>query len=59
MSLTLIVIIVIAAVVIIYLGLYFSYNNRDINLRKEADAQRQKIESTYDKMWKTLSKRLK
>lgn len=55
---TLIVIIVIAAVVvIIYFGLYFSYNNREINLRKEAEAQRQKIESTYDKMWKIIKQK--
>lgn len=34
--------------------MYFVYNNREVALRKEADAQRGKIESVYDTMWKVL-----
>ncbi len=34
--------------------MYFSYNNREISLRKEAEAQKGKIESVYDTMWKVL-----
>ena len=34
--------------------MYFHYNNREIALRKEAEAQQGKIESVYDTMWKTL-----
>ncbi|MEE1099637.1 MAG: hypothetical protein UHY58_06915 [Alistipes sp.] len=35
-------------------SMYFYYNNREVSLRKEADAQRGKIESVYDTMWKVL-----
>jgi hypothetical protein len=34
--------------------LYFVYNNREVALRKEAEAQLGKIESVYDTMWKVL-----
>ena len=54
MSATLIAIIVIAVVVITLVGMYISYNNKEIALRKEAEAQRGKIESVHDKMWKTI-----
>lgn len=40
--------------IIALIATYFSYNNREIALRKEAEAQRGKIESVYDTMWKTL-----
>lgn len=58
MSTTMIAIIaVLALVIIIYFALYFTYNNREINLRKEAEAQLQKIESTHDKMWKVIKQK--
>ena len=38
-------------------GMYFSYNNREVNLREQCEAQRGKIESTYDKMWKIISQK--
>ena len=57
MSATLIAIIVIAVVVITLVGMYISYNNKEIALRKEAEAQRGKIESVHDKMWKTIQQK--
>ena len=47
----LIAIVLVLAVLVIY---YFSVNNREVALRKEADAQRGKIETVHDTMWKTL-----
>lgn len=37
------------------IGSYFSYNNTEVALRQEADAQVKKIETTHDAMWKILS----
>jgi hypothetical protein len=34
--------------------MYFTFNNKEVALRKEAEAQRGKIESVYDTMWKVL-----
>lgn len=50
----LIALIVIGVLILIVVVMYFVYNNREVALRKEADAQRGKIESVYDTMWKTL-----
>lgn len=50
----LIALIVVGVIVIALVVMYFAYNNREVALRKEADAQRGKIESVYDTMWKTL-----
>ena len=36
---------------------YFSYNNREITLRTQAEAQRGKIEGVYDKMWKVIQQK--
>lgn len=47
-------IIIVAIVVISLISMYFSYNNREVALRKEAEAQRGKIETVHDTMWKTL-----
>ncbi len=57
MSATLIAIIVAAVVIIILVGMYISYNNKEIALRKEAEAQRGKVESVHDKMWKTIQQK--
>ncbi len=38
---------------------YVNYNNREVALRAEADAQRSKIEGVHDKMWKTLQQKAK
>jgi len=48
----------IAAVIgITWISMYFSYNNKEIALRKEASAQEKKIEVVYDKMWKVISQK--
>ena len=36
---------------------YFSYNNREISLRQQAEAQRGKIEGVHDKMWKIIQQK--
>lgn len=36
---------------------YFSYNNDEVALRTEAEAQRGKIEGTHDKMWKIIQQK--
>lgn len=36
---------------------YVNYNNREVSLRAESDAQRAKIEGVHDKMWKTLQQK--
>ena len=41
-------------VLLLLIIMYFSYNNREIALRKEAEAQKGKIETVHDTMWKTL-----
>ena len=47
-------IIICGAVVILLIAMYFTFNNKEVALRKEAEAQRGKIESVYDTMWKVL-----
>ena len=42
---------------IIATSMYFSYNNEEISLRKEAIAQKGKVEGVYDKMWKILQQK--
>lgn len=37
------------------LSMYFSYNNEEVALRKQAEAQRGKVEGVFDTMWKTIS----
>lgn len=37
------------------MGMYFSYNNQEFALRKQAEAQRGKVEGTFDAMWKIIS----
>jgi Tfp pilus assembly protein PilW len=49
-----ITLIVSAVVLVTLISMYFAYNNREVSLRKEAEAQKGKIESVYDTMWKTL-----
>lgn len=50
----LIALIVVAFLLLILVIMYFSYNNREVALRKEAEAQKGKIESVFDTMWKTI-----
>ena len=57
MSALAIIFICIAGLLIILLVLYFSYNNREIALRKESEAQRGKIEAVRDQMFKVLQEK--
>ncbi|MBQ2838853.1 MAG: hypothetical protein IKL11_02870 [Muribaculaceae bacterium] len=57
MTLTGIIIIAIVVVAIVLIAMYFSYNNKEIALRKEVEAQRGKIESVHDKMWKVIKQK--
>lgn len=54
MSESLIVILSIVTVVIILVIMYFSYNNKEIALRKEAEVQRGKIETVRDRMFQIV-----
>jgi len=37
---------------------YIKYNNKEISLRQQSSAQRGKIESTHDKMWKIIKQKV-
>lgn len=45
---------IILALTLLCVILYFVYNNMEISLRKEAEAQRGKIEGVFDRMWKVV-----
>ncbi|WQJ53746.1 MAG: virion structural protein [Wendovervirus sonii] len=36
-------------------SMYFSYNNQEVELRQQAEAQRGKVEANFDAMWKIIS----
>ena len=38
-------------------GSYFSYNNKEVALRTESEAQKGKIEGVHDKMWKIIQQK--
>ena len=57
MNPTLLTIVAVAVVVILLMILYFSYNNKEISLRKEAEAQRGKITAVRDKMFKIIQEK--
>lgn len=52
-----IVIIIAAVVAILLLVMYFAFNNREVALRKEAEAQEGKITAVHDTMWKVLKEK--
>lgn len=54
MSNTAIIVTCIVAGILILVMMYFSYNNREIALRKEAEAQRGKIETVRDRIFQIL-----
>ena len=56
--------IVVIAIVVIFglavittVGSYFSYNNKEVSLREQAEAQRGKVEGVHDTMWKIISQK--
>lgn len=36
-------------------SMYFSYNNQEVELRQQTEAQRGKVEANFDAMWKIIS----
>ena len=54
LSITIIVVLFLAVISICY----FSYNNKEISLRKQALAQEEKIEVVYDKVWKVIQQKV-
>jgi len=46
---------ILSIVILTLISSYFSYNNKEVALRTQADAQVKKIETTHDEMWKVLS----
>lgn len=54
---TLILLISIAVLVVLVVVSFFNYNNKEIALRKEAEAQRGKIEAVHDKMFKIIQEK--
>ena len=48
-------VIIFLAIVAVLVIMYFVYNNREIALRNEAEAQRQNITNIFDKMWKVFN----
>lgn len=49
--------IIIGAVVLVLLLAFFYCNNKELALRKEAEAQEKKIESVHDAMWKIIQQK--
>ena len=54
---TLTVVGIIIALGIGIFSMYVSYNNKEVTLRKQSDAQRGNIEAVYDQMWKIISQK--
>lgn len=57
MNTTIITLIIVAALVIVLVILYFHYNNLEIALRKECEAQNKNIENVHDAMWKIIQQK--
>ena len=53
----LVILIIIIALAIILVAMYFSFNNREVALRKEAEAQEGKITAVHDTMWKIIKEK--
>ena len=43
--------------VVSMIGSYFTYNNQEVALREQAEAQRGKVEGVHDAMWKIISQK--
>jgi len=52
-----IILIIIIALAIIVVAMYFIFNNREVALRKEAKAQEGKITAVHDTMWKIIKEK--
>lgn len=42
---------------LIVIGMYIKYNNEEVSLRKEAEAQKGKVETVHDTMWKVIKQK--
>ena len=51
------VLVVLALAIFTLMGNYFSYNNKEVALREQAEAQRGKVEGVHDAMWKIISQK--
>ncbi len=54
---TIILIAIIALAAVVLIGMYITYNNQEVALRKEAEAQKGKVESVHDQMWKVIQQK--
>ena len=52
-----IILICVIVLLVVLVGMYFTYNNKEVALRKEINAQKGKIESVHDKMWKVIQQK--
>lgn len=52
-----IILIIVGCLALIIVIMYFAYNNKEIALRKESEAQKGKIESVHDTMWKIINQK--
>lgn len=57
MDVTGISIIAVIVLAVVLIAMYFIYNNKEINLRKQAEAQHKRVESVHDKMWKIIKQK--
>ena len=57
MTTTEILIIIAAVAAVVLVIMYFIFNNREVALRKEAEAQNGKIASVHDTMWKIIKEK--
>lgn len=49
--------VILVASVATTVGGYFTYNNQEVSLREQAEAQRGKVEGVHDAMWKIISQK--
>lgn len=48
---------VLVVLALIVVGMYIKYNNEEVALRKEAEAQKGKVETVHDTMWKVIKQK--
>lgn len=48
-------VLVVLALIVVFM--YIKYNNEEVSLRKEAEAQKGKVETVHDTMWKVIKQK--
>ena len=48
---------VLVVLALIVVGMYIKYNSEEVSLRKEAEAQKGKVETVHDTMWKVIKQK--